>query len=396
MINLNLNLLHQALRGLEQNQVSPKDRDFLIHFLKEVENSARTPDQAASTDARANILLTLESSGQPVPMTAPAPPKAEPRDIDLHRMLQEILTETGRMLPSLRDAHIFLYQSGRLSTEATLHEDQSQDQPWAKPRPGGLTYTVARLGQVIVIPDMQKHHLFADTSWSGSIAGFPLKIGPRVVGVLTASRSEAREFTPEELRILQALADQAAVTIEDIRRQHSTRQEARIDPLTGLFNRQALDDHLQDEFNSQVSFTLFRLGFDGFQTITESYGIQAGEYILKDLAVVIGKALRKTDFLARMSDAEWALVLDHTNPSTSQMVAERIHEFVAQRQFSLPNKTSQQVKVAIGAANYPENASSMEELLDAAGKALEQARSTAEAPIVFYGSSSTGETPIAE
>jgi GAF domain-containing protein len=137
----------------------------------------------------------------------------------LQEVLGTILSSTVALLMEVQDAHIFLYQQDRLAFGAALWADGSQDRPWSEPRPAGLTYTVARQGQPIVVPDIQAHPLFvgAPDDWAGAIVGLPLKIGQRVVGVMNVSYQQPRAVAEAELRVLQLLADQAAVAIENAR-----------------------------------------------------------------------------------------------------------------------------------------------------------------------------------
>jgi PAS domain S-box-containing protein len=139
--------------------------------------------------------------------------------LELERVLETILENTLQLLADVRDAHIFLYQDSRLAFGAALWADGRKGTAWAEPRPEGLTYTVAREGQVIVVPNMREHPLFVGTptDWQGSIIGLPLKMGKRVVGVMSIAFRQPREPLESELRILRLLADQAAIAIENAR-----------------------------------------------------------------------------------------------------------------------------------------------------------------------------------
>ncbi|NOZ04807.1 MAG: PAS domain S-box protein [Chloroflexi bacterium] len=138
--------------------------------------------------------------------------------LDLPDVLNAILRATLDLLPAL-DTHIFLYTEGRLTFGSAMWADGRTGQPFAEPRPDGLTYTVARQGEPIVVPDIRTHPLFTDTpaEWKGAIVGLPLKIGNKVVGVMNVAYSEPRPFPESELRMLRLLADQAAIAIENAR-----------------------------------------------------------------------------------------------------------------------------------------------------------------------------------
>jgi GAF domain-containing protein len=89
----------------------------------------------------------------------------------------------------------------------------------AQPRQDGLTFSVARAGEPILVVDMRSHPLYQGTppSWTGSIIGLPLKIGQRVVGVMNIAHREKNAFTEADLTLLRLLGDQAAIAIENAR-----------------------------------------------------------------------------------------------------------------------------------------------------------------------------------
>jgi len=138
--------------------------------------------------------------------------------LDLPDVLRSILQSTLDLVPAL-NVHIFLYTEGRLTLGTAMWSDGREGQPFAQPRSDGLTYTVARQGEPIVVPDIRTHPLFTGVpdEWEGAIVGLPLKIGNKVVGVMNVAYAEPRPFPESELRMLRLLADQAAIAIENAR-----------------------------------------------------------------------------------------------------------------------------------------------------------------------------------
>ena len=89
----------------------------------------------------------------------------------------------------------------------------------------------------LLIPDMSNHPLFEYWPLEGSIVGLPLKIGDQVVGVMNIAIDLPRDFAKEELRIMELLADQAAIAIENARlheevKDHAKNLEARVEDRT--------------------------------------------------------------------------------------------------------------------------------------------------------------------
>jgi diguanylate cyclase (GGDEF)-like protein len=231
----------------------------------------------------------------------------------------------------------------------------------------------------MVIPDMSTHPLFADLNWTGSIIGLPLKIGPRVVGVMTVSRRPMREFTEPELHTIQMMADQCAVVIENARIGSLAGEQVRIDAATGLHNRRALEERLETEVinaaDGQFPFALFMLDLDGYEEINQRYGHSAGDFLLAETATAISKDLRKTDFLARYGKSRYSLVLSRTDRSTALSISERIQDIISRRRFGLPEKGARKVSVSMGISIFPEDGPTSQKMIESASTALIQASS---------------------
>ncbi|MEW5872463.1 MAG: GAF domain-containing protein [Chloroflexota bacterium] len=139
--------------------------------------------------------------------------------LELPQVLDSILRKIMDLLPGAQNGHIFLYDDveSRLTFGAALWGDGSSGRPWSEPRQNGLTYTVARQGEMIVVPDMRTHPMFANapSEWQGAIVGLPLRIGPRVIGVMNVSFSRPHRIPDSELRVLRLLGDQASIAIEN-------------------------------------------------------------------------------------------------------------------------------------------------------------------------------------
>ncbi len=141
-------------------------------------------------------------------------------------VLQTIVTNVLRLNPDAHDTHIYLYDNERLTFGASRWADGRLNEEWAPPREDGLTYTVAREGKIIIVPDIRTHPLFvtAQRPFEGAIVGLPLKMGNRVVGVMNIAYAHPRSFTDDELSVLQLLGDQAAVAIVNSRLHHAVQE----------------------------------------------------------------------------------------------------------------------------------------------------------------------------
>ncbi len=183
--------------------------------------------------------------------------------LELPQVLDSILVTVHELVPADL-AHIFLYTENKLSFGAASGENGRWDKPYAEPRRDGLTYRVAETGQPIVVEDIRTHPLYKGTpqKWRGSIVGLPLKVKQRVVGVMNISRFERQPFGEEELRILEMLADQAAIAVENARLYETERtQRQRIEAMQSAVATlsQSLDlhevlDHILTELRKVIPY----------------------------------------------------------------------------------------------------------------------------------------------
>jgi signal transduction histidine kinase len=168
-------------------------------------------------------------------------------NLELQPILETVLEHTLNQIPA-RDADMFLYDGEQLSFGASLWAGKGfRKKPFAEPRPNGLTYTVARSGEGIVIPVANQHPLYRGQPWGGSIASFPLRAGKRVWGVMNVAFDQPNYWLEEDLRIIQLLADHAASAIRNARLHEQGRQLShtleqmvalRTAELTQQYNRQ--------------------------------------------------------------------------------------------------------------------------------------------------------------
>jgi signal transduction histidine kinase len=154
--------------------------------------------------------------------------------LDLQPVLNAIL-ETALHLVAADDAHIFLYDAkkDKLTFGTALWMSERRTEPFSEPRRDGLTYAVARSGKRIAISDADQNPLFKDWKWGGAILGLPLRFNDQVRGVMNVALWHPHVFNDDELRVLDLLADQAAVVLENARlygeiRHHADELEARV------------------------------------------------------------------------------------------------------------------------------------------------------------------------
>jgi len=102
------------------------------------------------------------------------------------------------------------------------------------------------------------------------------------------------------------------------------------DHLTGLMNRRALDEFGVKIINENMRFgrpcSALLLDIDFFKKINDTYGHLTGDKVLKGVANIIERTVRKTDIVCRWGGEEFAVIMPETDPPAAEILAERIRK----------------------------------------------------------------------
>jgi diguanylate cyclase (GGDEF)-like protein len=165
----------------------------------------------------------------------------------------------------------------------------------------------------------------------------------------------------------------AAEVAERRHQEETVRHLAASDALTGLPNYrglvEALDAEMKRVSRSARPFAVLLLDLDGLKKINDKYGHLVGSRALCRVADVLRVHCREVDTPARYGGDEFAVVLPETGREAALQVARRIAERLAE------DTETPKLSLSIGAAVYPENGSTIEQLLSSADAALYQEKS---------------------
>ncbi len=365
----------QAVRArLTHENISDEEREILLTLLSIIDQ------QAAELDALKRISLNLTST------------------LDIKGVLVQVASEALGLVRHARDIHIYLYENGRLVFGAAMNQSGPQNEKWGPPRPNGLTNTVAHTKKLIQVEDMRADPLYKDTppDWHGSIVGIPMLYGDVVVGVLNLSRSITGAFSESEIRLLRLLSELAAIAIINARLHASISTQAYTDTLTGLPNRRALDETLENEIQRarryHHHFAVIMMDLDGFKAINDTYGHEIGDFILKKAFGFLNTQKRNTDFLARYGGDELTMILPETTLNAAVIAASKLQEKLRAFTVTLPDGSTPNLDISGGIAVYPFHGHEASELLRAADAALYRAKKSQRGTFVI-ARGPTGELP---
>jgi diguanylate cyclase (GGDEF)-like protein len=202
--------------------------------------------------------------------------------------------------------------------------------------------------------------------------------GPEYLGALSIARHGAA-FTREEEDLLEYLAGQAVVSVENASLHEAVERQAVTDELTGLANVRAflstLDTEIERGRRFDTPLGLIMLDIDDFKRVNDSYGHQQGDEVLAQVAAVVREETRELDTAARYGGEELAVVLPQTDASGAVLLAERMRTAIASVQVpSLGGNGALSVTASFGVAAMPESARDRGGLIAAADAALYAAK----------------------
>lgn len=221
-----------------------------------------------------------------------------------------------------------------------------------------------------------------------TIIGLPLISRNRVAGVFYAARRQVRPFHAQEIAILEMLASQIAVALENARLFEEVQQESIHDPLTGAFNRRLFEQRIVDEERRAARhdrpLSLLMIDVDDFKQYNDTYGHAMGDELLRALVAATADAIRTTDVLARYGGEEFVVLLPETDLAEAILAGARIREAVRDR--SVPeNGGPRTVTVSVGAAALSDGRPGGPTLVERADAAMYQAKRQGKDRVVADG-----------
>ena len=188
-----------------------------------------------------------------------------------------------------------------------------------------------------------------------------------------------------DLRFAARVIDSAASAIEkaqdreeSLRRQEAMRQLAETDPLTGLTNRRAFGDRLEQEVERAARYgtalTCVMIDLDNFKKANDTFGHQAGDRVLIQFAELLRREQRSVDVVARYGGEEFVVLLPETGSAGARLFAERVIRRVNNAPFG-EAESPIPLTVSVGLATYPdERARDAESLVNVADANLLRAK----------------------
>ncbi len=233
-------------------------------------------------------------------------------------------------------------------------------------------------------PDIACYHL-SESQAQRSLC-VPLIAQGEAIGLL--SFSNVTSATAPSRAYLELMAEALGLALANQRLRNALLEKALFDSLTGLRNRHHLDDALHTQMNLAVRngtpLSCLMIDIDHFKAINDSYGHEAGDLVIKNVAAIIQRAVRDIGMAFRYGGEEFLVLLGGTDEEAAMACATDIYHSVQLLTLRYGLAEIGQVDVSIGIASYPQHTQS-DSLLRAADAALYRAKELGRSRIVSFG-----------
>jgi two-component system, cell cycle response regulator len=151
------------------------------------------------------------------------------------------------------------------------------------------------------------------------------------------------------------------------------------DKLTGLYNRNFLDAHIQNIVNqsliNQKAFSIMMLDMDHFKMVNDTYGHDVGDEVLRELSKRMINAIRSSDLAARIGGEEFMILMPETGFSDAYHMADRMRAQIASVPFPISHADGKITKtISIGVSELNLSNDNAAALIKRADNALYEAK----------------------
>lgn len=199
-------------------------------------------------------------------------------------------------------------------------------------------------------------------------------LGQRYHGLITCERKHLIVYAPPvESSIFRYLATQFFYVYKHLFDWEQTKAQLLVDELTGLYNCRFLDIFFENEIKRcsrfQNPFTIVFIDLDNFKRINDTYGHLVGSLTLKQVSLVLKRAVREIDYIIRYGGDEFIIVLLQADLRTGQKIAERIRSDIEIHSFGTLTQPIH-LTASFGLASFPSNGSEKTSLISLADAAM--------------------------
>lgn len=230
--------------------------------------------------------------------------------------------------------------------------------------------------------------LFPQTMTSQLVLPVSIENVGDVALLTTATTDEYTSLLTDD--VLGALQNHVQSALTNAHKYDAIRRQVVTDHLTRLYNRRYFMNRAAEEIERslrhQAPLSVLMVDIDHFKNFNDTYGHATGDRVLQTVARAMQDALRTTDVCARHGGEEFAVLLPSTPGENAYYVAERVRRTLGGTRYTglgLPAEVS--ITISVGVATCPRDATTLDDLMELADKALYKAKAGGRDRVVLYG-----------
>ncbi|HTV59574.1 MAG TPA: sensor domain-containing diguanylate cyclase [Verrucomicrobiae bacterium] len=260
----------------------------------------------------------------------------------------------------------------------------------------GLAGWVAEAGKAVVVPDTSKDSRFfgkvdeKTRMETRSIVAVPVKFREQCLGVIELINCIGEAgFSHRDLALLEALADYAAIAIENARHVQRIHELTITDDCTSLYNARHLNFMLDTEIYRShryaFEFSLIFIDLDHFKSVNDTHGHLMGSKLLAEIGQMIKERCRMIDMAFRYGGDEFVILLPQTSKENALGVARRLHKLIRESLWLKDTGLNVKITASVGIASYPSDSRTKAELLHLADEAMYLVKNTSRDSVAASG-----------
>ena len=171
-----------------------------------------------------------------------------------------------------------------------------------------------------------------------------------------------------------------------------------VDHLTGSYNRSYLDNYAHNLLSisnrEQKKIAFIKVGIDQFKAVIDEFDYEVGDKVLKSLANSLKESIRDSDLVVKISNDEFLVILlNIINESNAIIISEKLIDNFSKEKIIVNNETKQALMKTIcsGISIYPDNATSIEEIIKKSDIALYEAKNRGRSQVYLFSEDGTNK-----
>src|SRR6266853_1119762 len=227
----------------------------------------------------------------------------------------------------------------------------------------GVLGKVARTGVSALVQNAGPGQLAGVLPESRAVLCLPISYGETLLGVLNIESKDENAFAPQDVLILNTLADLLATALHNSFVFRKLQQQSITDGLTGIKTRRFFWEALSSEWKrgsrSGRPFSVVLVDLDKFKEVNDTLGHLEGDLVLARVGRLLEQKCRQSNVVARYGGDEFIILMPETAVEQAQILAERLRLWLA----TDPMLSEHHITGSFGVASFPVHGFSAESII---------------------------------